>query len=166
MCNQSLVTNQSETYCKEEESSITASSHIFCILCWSGTYFSCYGLASAASSPISSVLKWSGTYLSMYGLLRTASLHISCVLKWSETSRDIYINTFGPRQESNFWTERRSTFESILQSDNSFDVKNDYWRLMIIAINRCMSNEYTPKKWWFFFEKTMKAYFKAVIWST
>ena len=63
---------------------------------------------------------------SMYGLLRTALLGISCVLKCSETSRDIFIHVFGLCKSQILWTEHKSNFEAILQSDNSFDVKNDY----------------------------------------
>ena len=55
--NSSLVTNQSETNCKEEGSSHNTLSHIFSVLKRSGTYFSCHGLTSTAPSHIFFILR-------------------------------------------------------------------------------------------------------------
>ena len=75
------MTNQSETNWKEEESSFTALSHIFCILKWSGIQWNASGMVRITSLHISCVQKWSGTNNSIHNLFLTASLHISSVLK-------------------------------------------------------------------------------------
>ena len=66
-------------------------------------------------------------------------------------------------------------FESILRRVNLFDVKNNkkwrfsYWGYALkrdfIDVYTPKNDEYTPENDNFFFEKTMKAYFKAVILS-
>ena len=76
-CNKPIRTN-----CKEEGSSFTALSHIFCVLRRSRIRWNAFGTVLIILLHICCVHKWSGTNSIMHDLLRTASLHISCVLKW------------------------------------------------------------------------------------
>ena len=100
--NPSLVTNQSGTYCKEEESFHTALSHILSILKWSGTNFTCHGLTSTVPSHTIKDLKWSGTNFRVYGSSSAAFSHIFSVLKWSGnilSTKDFFerpFHTFSP----------------------------------------------------------------------
>ena len=75
----------------------------------------------------------SGTNAKEYGSMSTTTLHIFCVLRCPEIpfihhrtdARAIFTYNPRPRQGSHFMGKTQITFESILRSVNSFDVKND-----------------------------------------
>ena len=95
--------NQSGTCSKKMGvPSLTALSHIFCVLKWSGTNFRLFDSLRMAELHISCVISRSGIYPNDSGSSSTDFVHIFCVFNSSEISAKEH----GLTASSNPWTPR------------------------------------------------------------
>ena len=136
-----------------------------------------YGYIATASSHISCVLNWSGTSAKQRGSMRTASMHVSFVIRWSGTrcyptwNSHILFILLDLGESQILWTKKKTICtgnfkvaiywcKKTMKNNNSI-IETIPWIRPFIDI-KTMS---THQKLVILIKKTMKTYSKAVILS-